>query len=244
MPWCLVWQLPPCHGLLTTIAKRCLPNQAKARAPSHTRCGQAARVCFEDCLFDPGSPQVYHSAYNDSPVEMCGCAVLPLRTKARGPAAPKKGVPLTRPRACIWVASGRRREQSVNRRCDQRSGGSALSLPDDGPDLADEVLTYFKPNMLYRTFDGGGVEPQNHGFSNFGFFFFVQLNNSDSYRRGSAGRLKRVLAGPRCGGGGGAGWRAAGLSEYPQKCLNRSLNPAGSGFKVRTSPAHICRQAR
>eukprot|EP00667_Euglena_gracilis_P022670 EG_transcript_25327 len=60
---------------------------------------------------------VYHSAYNDSPVEMCGCAVLPLRTKARGPAAPKK---------------------------------------DDGPDLADEVLTYFKPNMLYRTFDVQG----------------------------------------------------------------------------------------
>mmetsp|Transcript_145991 Transcript_145991/g.254881 ORF Transcript_145991/g.254881 Transcript_145991/m.254881 type:complete len:176 (-) Transcript_145991:601-1128(-) len=60
---------------------------------------------------------VYHSTYNDVAAEACGCAILPIRSKVKGPAPPKR---------------------------------------DEGPDILDEVLRYFKPNMLYRTFDVQG----------------------------------------------------------------------------------------
>eukprot|EP01004_Peranema_trichophorum_P009912 NODE_8665_length_658_cov_32.400000_g8040_i0.p1 GENE.NODE_8665_length_658_cov_32.400000_g8040_i0~~NODE_8665_length_658_cov_32.400000_g8040_i0.p1 ORF type:complete len:177 (+),score=25.80 NODE_8665_length_658_cov_32.400000_g8040_i0:51-581(+) len=61
---------------------------------------------------------VYHSVFNESASDSaCGCSVLPLRTKCKGPA------PLKR---------------------------------DEGQDILDEVLSYFKANMLYKTFDVKG----------------------------------------------------------------------------------------
>ena len=37
-------------------------------------------------------PQVYHSIYNDVAAEACGCAILPIRSKVKGPAPPKRGL--------------------------------------------------------------------------------------------------------------------------------------------------------
>jgi actin related protein 2/3 complex subunit 3 len=63
-------------------------------------------------------PGAYHSSFNDwTGPQACGCAILPLKTKVRGPAPQAK--------------------------------------PDDR-DIIDEVLEYFKPNVLFRTFEVKG----------------------------------------------------------------------------------------
>ena len=63
-------------------------------------------------------PGAYHSSFNDwTGPQACGCALLPLKTKVRGPAAQGK--------------------------------------PDE-KDILDEVLEYFRANVLFRTYEVKG----------------------------------------------------------------------------------------
>eukprot|EP00761_Pharyngomonas_kirbyi_P011887 gb/GECH01011913.1/.p1 GENE.gb/GECH01011913.1/~~gb/GECH01011913.1/.p1 ORF type:complete len:177 (+),score=46.82 gb/GECH01011913.1/:1-531(+) len=61
----------------------------------------------------------YHSSFNENTTAktVCGCPLLPIKTKVKGPAMVQKG---------------------------------------DENDIIDEVLDYFKPNMLFRSFSVDG----------------------------------------------------------------------------------------
>ena len=60
----------------------------------------------------------YHSALNDLSVkEVCGCSILPIKTKTRGPAPP---------------------------------------CPDDQEDIVDEILDFFRANVLFTNYEING----------------------------------------------------------------------------------------
>eukprot|EP00906_Rhabdomonas_costata_P039020 RCo055230 len=97
---------------------------------------------------------VYHSALNEHPADVaCGCSILPLRTRARGPA------PLIR---------------------------------DNRADILDEVLLYFKPNVLYRTFEVKG--PADRVLIYMTFYSLYCLKKIGKQSREDASRMVSALA--------------------------------------------------
>ncbi len=74
----------------------------------------------------------YHSAFNANSAveELCGCPVLPLRTRVRGPAP------------CL--------------ECPPEGYDSVAAADAADADVVDEALRLFRANMLFRNFDIGG----------------------------------------------------------------------------------------
>jgi actin related protein 2/3 complex subunit 3 len=87
---------------------------------------------------------VYHSEVpSEGEAHACGCALLPLNTKTRGPAKRTEGAPanpLRRPNLPRCAAA-------VRSRCVRHAGR----------DIIDEALEYFRANVLFRKYDVKGA---------------------------------------------------------------------------------------
>jgi len=87
----------------------------------------------------PSNEQAYHSQYNKEPDlrVMCGMAVLPIKTKYKGPAPRYQGPPGTPILHDFFF-------------CDFSRYAT------DQPDIIDEAISFFKANVLFRNYEVKG----------------------------------------------------------------------------------------
>ena len=90
--------------------------------------------------------QVYHSNLEDPNAEVvCGCAILPMKTTTKGPAP------------VIQDGAHTLHPHSHVRDSDTHPRGLSLAAPNaPGDDFIDEVLGFFKANVLFKSFQPAG----------------------------------------------------------------------------------------
>ena len=86
---------------------------------------------------------VYHSTLNEADAQaVCGCAMLPMRTTTRGPA------PL--------APEGERAPRAPRLVCAPSAPCGRPACAGEGEDIVDEVLGFFKANVLFKHFEVKG----------------------------------------------------------------------------------------
>ena len=89
---------------------------------------------------------MYHSdVSSEGEAHACGCALLPLNTKSRGPAKRTEGAAATRVHA---LALARLPVLPAPRSRGARGAGE---------DIIDEAIAYFRANVLFRKYDVKGA---------------------------------------------------------------------------------------
>ena len=110
-----------------------LPPRVRRRAPPRADASRPRR-------------QVYHSNLEDPNLEVvCGCAILPMKTTTKGPA------PVIQDGVCTPASTSSQLRHPVS----QLWHSLAAPAP-PGDDIIDEVLGFFKANVLFKSFQPAG----------------------------------------------------------------------------------------